>query len=120
MPEAAWFVVLGLAAGALSGLIGIGGGVFIIPALIFLFKFTQHRAEGTTLAMLIPPIGLLAVLPYYRAGHVDVRAAAWICLGFVFGGWLGGHYANQVPALTLQRTFGAALLVIGLRMLWAK
>ena len=117
MTEIVAFVVLGLLAGALSGLIGIGGGVIIVPALIFLFHFTQHRAEGTTLAMLIPPVGILAVMPYYRNGHVDIRAAALICLGFVFGGWLGGHFANTLPPATLQRVFGGVLMLLALRML---
>ena len=120
MTEIMALVALGLAAGALSGLIGIGGGVIIVPALVFLFHFTQHRAEGTTLAMLIPPVGLLAILPYYRNGHVDIRVAALICLGFVFGGWAGGHFANALPAATLQRVFGAVLLVLALRMLWGR
>jgi uncharacterized membrane protein YfcA len=114
------FVALGLAAGALSGLIGIGGGVIIVPALVFLFHFTQHRAEGTTLAMLIPPVGLLAVMPYYRNGYVDIRVAGLICLGFVFGGWAGGHFANSLSTTTLQRVFGVTLLMIGARMLWAR
>ena len=120
MTETLALIVLGLAAGALSGLIGIGGGVIIVPALVFLFNFTQHRAEGTTLAMLIPPVGLLAVMPYYRNGHVDLRVAALICLGFVFGGWAGGHFANTLPAATLQRVFGIVLLVLALRMIWTR
>jgi len=120
MNETVSFIILGVAAGGLSGLIGIGGGVIIVPALIFLFNFTQHRAEGTTLAMLIPPVGLLAVMPYYRNGHVDVRVAALICLGFVFGGWAGGHYANALAPATLQRVFGVVLLIIAVRMIWTR
>jgi uncharacterized protein len=120
MPEVAWLIVLGLAAGAFSGLVGVGGGVIIVPALVFLFHFTQHRAEGTTLALLVPPIGILAVLPYLRQGNVDLRAAGFICLGFVLGGYVGGHYANALSSVTLQRVFGAALLVISLKMLWAR
>lgn len=120
MATIAAFIALGLAAGVLSGLIGIGGGVMIVPALVFLFHFSQHRAEGTTLALMIPPIGILAVMPYYRAGHVDVPAAALICLGFVFGGWAGGHWANAMSTTTLQRVFGVTLLVLGARMLWTK
>jgi len=117
MNEALGFITLGLAAGALSGLIGIGGGVIIVPALVFLFHFSQHRAEGTTLAMLIPPVGILAVMPYFRNGYVDIRTAGLICLGFVFGGWAGGHFANTLQAATLQRVFGAVLMVIAARML---
>jgi uncharacterized protein len=120
MNEVMWFVVLGVAAGTLSGLIGIGGGVIIVPALVFLFHFTQHRAEGTTLALLIPPVGILAVLPYYRHGNVDIRVAACICAGFLFGGLMGGYLANGLSNLTLQRVFGVALLAIALRMLWGR
>jgi uncharacterized membrane protein YfcA len=120
MTDTTWFIILGLGAGTLSGLIGIGGGVLIVPALVFLFKFTQHRAEGTTLALLIPPIGILAVLPYFKQGNVDVRAAAFICVGFLFGGLLGGHLANGLSNAALQKVFGAALVLIGVKMLWGR
>src|SRR5205823_9531125 len=76
------FVLLGLAAGVLSGLLGIGGAIIIIPSLVYIFGFPQHRAEGTTLALMVPPIGILAVLPFFKRGLVDVRAAAFICVGF--------------------------------------
>lgn len=114
------YIALGVVAGTLSGLIGVGGGVIIVPALVFLFNFSQHRAEGTTLALLVPPIGILAVLPYFRQGNVDLRAAGYICLGFVFGGLLGGHLANGFANATLQRIFGVALLLVSLKMLWGK
>lgn len=112
------FAVLGVAAGALSGLIGIGGGIIIIPALVYFFGFEQHRASGTTLALMIPPIGILAVLEYYRKGFVDVKAAAWICAGFVIGGLIGGRYATSIPAATLQRAFGVFLLIIAFKMIF--
>jgi uncharacterized membrane protein YfcA len=117
MHEIASFIGLGVIAGTLSGLIGVGGGVIIVPALVFLFHFSQHRAEGTTLALLVPPIGILAVIPYFRQGHVDLRAAGLICLGFLFGGLLGGHLANGFSSATLQRIFGVALLLISIKML---
>jgi uncharacterized protein len=112
------FVVLGLAAGVLSGLMGLGGGVIIIPALVYLFGFEQHRASGTTLALMIPPIGILAALEYYKEGFVDVHAAAWICAGFVIGGMLGARFATSLPAVTLQRVFGAFLLLIAVKMIF--
>jgi uncharacterized protein len=111
------FVVLGLAAGALSGLMGLGGGIIIIPALVYLFGFEQHRASGTTLALMIPPIGLLAALEYYRKGFVDVHAAVWICAGFVVGGMIGGRFATSLPTATLQRVFGVVLLLIAVKMI---
>jgi uncharacterized membrane protein YfcA len=120
MNQTVMLVLLGLVAGVLSGLIGIGGGVVVVPALVFLFGYSQHRAEGTTLALLVPPIGLLALLPYYRQGYVDIRAAAFICVGFLFGGLIGGHFATALSNAALQRIFGVALLLIGTRMLIAR
>jgi uncharacterized membrane protein YfcA len=76
------YILLGLVAGITSGFIGIGGGVIIIPLLVFLFGFTQQQAQGTTLALMVPPIGLLATWLYYRQGYVNVEAAAYICIGF--------------------------------------
>ena len=112
------FLVLGLSVGIVSGLIGIGGGVLITPALIFLFKFSQQQAQGTTLAMLVPPIGILGAWTYYQQGYVDVRAAALLCLGFVLGGWVGAKVAIVLPALFLKRVFGMAMLSVGVRMLF--
>jgi uncharacterized protein len=120
MTQTLGFILLGLATGALSGLIGLGGGVFIVPALLFFFGFSQHRAEGTTLALLIPPIGILAVIPYYKNGWVDIRAAALICVGFLLGGWVGGHLAAGVSELGLRRIFAVSLLVIAARLLLMK
>jgi uncharacterized membrane protein YfcA len=116
----AGYVILGLIAGVLSGLIGIGGGIIIIPALVYLFSFTQHQAQGTTLALMIPPIGLLAALQYYKAGYVDIAAAGLICLGFLIGGLLGGTLAVDIADLTLKRIFGGILLLAGLQMLLGK
>lgn len=120
MSQSLWFVLLGVLAGGLSGLIGIGGGVIIVPALVFLFGFTQHRAEGTTLALLIPPVGILAVLPYFRQGNVDLRTAAYIGAGFLIGGLVGGQLANGLSSVVLQRVFGVALLLIALKMLLSR
>jgi len=115
------FVVLGLAAGVLSGLLGIGGAIVVIPALVYVFGFSQHRAEGTTLALMVPPIGILAVIPFFRRGLVDVRAAALICVGFLLGGMIGGRVAVGLPGPVLQRGFGVLLLGIAARMLfWGK
>lgn len=111
-------ILLGLAAGFLSGLIGIGGGILIVPSLVFLFGFSQHMAQGTTLALLVPPIGLLAAWTYYQQGYVDLRAAALVCLGFFLGGLLGARLATSLPTGSLERIFGSALILIGVKMWW--
>ena len=115
-----YYLALGLAAGIFSGVIGVGGGVIIVPALVFLLGFTQHKAQGTTLALLVPPIGLLAAWTYYRQGYVDLRAAWLICFGFLFGGLAGARIATRLPNATLERFFGIALLLIGLKMILAR
>lgn len=111
-----WFVALGLAAGLFSGLIGIGGGIFIVPMLVYAFGFSQQQAQGTTLALLVPPIGILAAWTYYRQGLVDLRAAALICAGFLFGGLFGAKAAVALSNEALKRVFGAALIAVGLKM----
>jgi hypothetical protein len=111
------YILIGLFAGAISGLIGIGGGIIIVPALIYLFKFSQHAAQGTTLAMLIPPIGILAALGYYKQGHVNLPVAGFICLGFVVGGFLGAKFAVGFPEVVLRKIFGTCLLVIASYMI---
>jgi uncharacterized membrane protein YfcA len=113
-------VVVGLLAGGLSGLFGIGGGIIIIPALVYLFGFTQHLAQGTTLAFMIPPIGLLAAWTYWKQGNVNLLAAGLICLGFVFGAWLGAKYAHSIPELLLRRSFGVLLAVVSVKMIFGK
>jgi len=111
------YMLIGLAAGAVSGLIGIGGGVIVVPALCLL-GWSQHQAQGTTLAMLVPPIGILAAYTYYKQGHVDVKVALLLCLGFFFGGLLGARAATALPALMLRKVFGVAMLLIALRMIF--
>jgi uncharacterized membrane protein YfcA len=114
------YVLLGIVAGALSGLIGIGGGVIIVPALIFLFGFSQHEAQGTTLGLLVPPIGILAAWTYYQQGYMDLKAAALICLGFVLGGLLGAKLATSLSNVLLEKIFGGALLLIALKMIFSQ
>jgi uncharacterized protein len=113
-------LILGLVAGILSGLLGIGGGILIVPCLIFLVGMPQHTAQGTTLALMIPPIGLLAAWTYYKQGCVDIRVAALICLGFFFGGLIGAKFATAINAAVLKKLFGAALLATALKMILSK
>jgi len=114
------FLALGLLAGVLSGLLGIGGGVLIVPVLVFIVGMTQHRAQGTTLALMVPPIGLLAAWAYWKQGYVDIKVAALICLGFFFGGLLGAKLAASIDATLLKKLFGIALLVTALKMILSK
>lgn len=120
MPNVILFLILGLAAGVLSGLIGLGGATIIIPALVFLFGFTELKAQGTTLALMVPPIGILAALTYYKHGYVDLSAAGLICLGFVFGGLFGAKIAVGLSNAVLQKTFGIFLFLVSLKMIFAK
>jgi uncharacterized membrane protein YfcA len=114
------YLLIGLLAGMLSGLIGIGGGIIIIPILIFIFGFSQHLAQGTTLAMLVPPIGILAAWTYYKEGFVDVRAAALLAAGFFIGSLFGAKFAVVISNIVLEKIFGVALLLIALKMIFSK
>ncbi|MDE2217093.1 MAG: sulfite exporter TauE/SafE family protein [Planctomycetota bacterium] len=109
-----------MVAGILSGLIGVGGGVIIIPALVFLFGLSQHQAQGTTLALMVPPIGLLAAWTYYKQGFVDLKIAIFICMGFFLGGLLGAKLATGMSNAALEKVFGIVLLLVALKMIFAK
>ena len=111
------YVVLGVVAGMASGLIGIGGGIIVVPALIYIFGFSQHAAQGTTLAMLIPPIGLLATWAYYKQGYVNIPVVGLLCLGFVLGGYFGAKLAIGFPEIMLRKIFGVCLLLIASYMI---
>ncbi|MFH1061471.1 MAG: sulfite exporter TauE/SafE family protein [Candidatus Omnitrophota bacterium] len=114
------FMLVGLIAGIFGGFFGIGGAVVMIPCLVFLFGFSQHQAQGTTLAAMIPPIGLLAALKYYSQGHVKIIPAMLIALGFFFGGYLGSILVGKVPDLLLKKLFGFFLLAMSLRLIFVK
>ena len=114
------YLILGLTAGTLSGMFGIGGGVILIPALVFLAGLTQHEAQGTTLAIMLPPIGLLAVMRYYYGGHVRFYIAAFICVGFLIGGLIGANMAEGVHNLVLKKGFGVFLMIVGAYTVFAK
>lgn len=113
-------LLIGLVAGIFGGFFGIGGGIIIVPALFYLFKYSQHLSQGTTLAAMIPPIGLLAAMKYYQTGNVNIKAAAIIACAFFFGGWIGGWLAQSVSDVMLRRCFGFVLLLIAVKMLIGK
>ncbi len=111
------YILVGLGAGVASGFLGLGGGAVIIPALVYFYGFTQHQAQGTTLAMMIPPIGLLAAMKYYWQGDVKTNVAAWMCLGFFVGGLIGAQFAAKIPDVLLKKIFGCFLLLIAVKMI---
>jgi len=112
------FIILGLIVGIISGVIGIGGGIFIVPSLVYFFNFSQHQAQGTTLALLIPPIGILAALTYFKQGHVNIKVAILIAAGFFIGGLIGAIFANSISSPILQKIFAVFTILIGLFMLF--
>jgi len=112
------YLLIGVLAGIAGGLFGIGGGIIIIPILVLAFKFTQQQAQGTTLALMVPPIGLLAAATYYKQGFVDLKAAVLIALGFFVGGLLGAKFAVGLSNSILEKMFGILLIIVGLKMIF--
>lgn len=113
-------ILIGLLAGIFSGLIGIGGALIIIPALIFILHMDQYTAQGTSLAIMLPPIGLLAAYNYYKAGALNLQYALIIAAAFFVGGYLGSKFAVSIPIETLRKIFAIVLIAIAIKMLWSK
>ncbi len=118
MPHWLMFVIIGMGAGVASGLFGIGGGIVIIPALVYWAGFSQHQATGTTLAVLLPPIGLAATLEYYRKGNVDLVAAMILAATMFVSAWGGAFLANQMKGPHLRLFFGVFVSSIGLYLVY--
>jgi len=110
-------ILIGLAAGTLSGLVGVGGGIIIVPALVFFLGFSQQAAQGTSLGLLLLPVGILAVLNYYKGGFIDLKVVGIMCITFVLGGWLGSKLAVTISQETAKKIFAAILFYTALRML---
>ena len=115
-----WIVllVIGVVGGIAAGLFGVGGGLVVVPALIYWAGFSQHRATGTSLAVLLPPIGLAAALEYYRHGNVDVKAAILVAAGMFVGGWVGAHIANEMKGPHLRLAFGLFVCTMGFYLVY--
>jgi uncharacterized membrane protein YfcA len=113
-------LIIGLAAGVLSGIAGVGGGVIVIPALIFAMGMTQFEAQGTSLAMMIPPIGIMAAYNYYQNGFINWKYALVLAVFFIIGGYFGSKFILNVPEGIVKKGFAVFIILIGLRMLWVK
>jgi len=110
-------ILIGLVAGTLSGLVGVGGGIIIVPALVFFLGFSQHAAQGTSLGLLLLPAGILAVINYYNKGYVDLKVVAIMCAAFVFGGWLGSKLALSISQETVKKRFAVVRFYTAFKML---
>ena len=115
-----FLIIVGLLAGFIAGSMGVGGGIIIVPALVLLFGFSQHQAQGTSLAVLLPPISIFAVIKYHQSGYIDYKFAAVLAVTFFLGSFLGGVFAIHLPARTLTRIFGVLMLIAGFRMIFGK
>ncbi len=111
-------LLVGLLSGALSGLIGVGGGIIIVPALILILGYSQQQAQGTSLGLLLLPVGLLAVWNYYKKGYIDVKVVLIMSIAFVVGGWLGSKLALNISQTSLKRVFALVLVAIATKMLF--
>jgi uncharacterized membrane protein YfcA len=109
--------LIGLDGGVASGMLGIGGAIIMVPALVFILGFSQHTAQGTTLIAMIPPIGLLAAIQYYKAGHADLKTAAIIAAVFIIGALIGSKIALKIDAYILKKIFGFVLLYVSAKMI---
>lgn len=110
-------IIIGLAAGMLSGLVGVGGGIIVVPALVFFLGFSQHEAQGTSLGLLLLPVGILAVMNYYNKGFIDIKVVAIMGLAFVLGGWFGSKLALQLSVETVRKIFAIVLFYAAFKML---
>jgi len=120
MKEIIVLIVTGLLAGTLSGFLGIGGGIIVIPFLTILLGFSQKMAQGTSLAMLLPPIGLMAAINYYKADYVDVKAAGILILTFIIGSYLASFFAVSMNEVYLKKGFAILLILYAARLLFEK
>src|SRR5258708_3700456 len=115
-----WLLLIGVFAGVAGGLFGVGGGLVMVPLLSAFWGLNQHQAQGTSLAVILLPTALPAVLLYWQKGHIGVSIVAWVAAGFLLGGLLGGAFAQDLPDQTLKRVFGCFLLLVSLKIIFFK
>jgi len=113
-------IVIGIITGFMAGMLGIGGAIIMIPALVFFMGFSQQMAQGTSLAVMLPPIGILAAYNYYKAGQVDIKFAIILAVCFLIGSYFGSKAALNIPQPVLKKIFGVLLLLVAVKMLFSK
>lgn len=111
-------IIVGICAGMLSGLVGVGGGIIIVPALVFFLAFSQKMAQGTSLGILLLPVGILGVMQYYKQGYIDMRVVVIISIAFFFGSYFGSKIALNLPQETVKKVFAVFMLIIAIKMLF--
>jgi uncharacterized protein len=120
MMEIIILLLIGLAAGLASGILGIGGGILVIPALVYFLNYSQKAAQGTSLGLLLPPIGLLAVLNYYNAGYVNLKAAGIMIITFLIGSYFSSKFAINLPEGIIKKVFAVFLLFYAVKLFFGK
>jgi len=113
-------IVVGVVVGVFSGMVGVGGGVLLVPILVYAFGMTQKYAQGTSLAMLLPPTGILAFMKYYRAGQADLKLGLLIAVGVVLGGYFGGGWAQELSGPMLRKGFAVFMVAVAIKMFFQK
>lgn len=113
-------LLIGAIAGMFSGFIGIGGGLIVVPCLVYFLGFSQHQAQGTSLAMMLPPIGVMAVYNYYKQGAVDFKVAMILCVSFIIGSFFGSKIALGLSPDQIKKAFGIIIIALGFKMLFGK
>jgi uncharacterized membrane protein YfcA len=111
-------ILVGIAAGMLSGLVGVGGGIIIVPALVYFIGFTQKTAQGTSLGLILLPVGILGVLQYYKQGHVDFKVVGILAVGFLLGSYFGSKVALSLSQETVKKIFAVLMIIIAIKMLF--
>jgi len=111
-------ILVGIAAGILGGLVGVGGGIIIVPALVYFIGFSQKTAQGTSLGLIMLPVGILGVLQYYKQGHVDFRVVGILAVGFLAGSYFGSKIALSLPQATVKKVFALLMILIAIKMLF--
>ena len=112
--------LIGLAAGTMGGMVGLGGGLIIVPAMIYFMGADQKTAQGTSIAIMLPPIGLFAAMNYYKAGYINIKYAAIIAITFLIGGYFGSKLAIALPEAIVKKVFAGLMIITAIKMIFSK